>query len=485
MRRRFRLLPIAWLLLLLCVPAIGWALGARQPLLDNRPKTEWPRLGVAALRDASTYQQIDAALLERLPPRERALRAHARIAIDAFHDSPNPDVAIGSDGYRYYVPDLQTCLAGTSTAPVSDPGDVVDILARSIVASGRQALVVVPGQKLLIHDEDAPTIDDGRLRCARAIERAVAARLDAAPGGWDIDAPLRALEADGRPVFRRNDTHLNHDGRLVYANRVLDFIRPGLARQVGLRLGPPYERVGDLATMLGLRTTDEERPLVPTRTPKPPVRPGSVVLIGDSQMEQTFTEPPGPGLAPLVSTTLPGTPTCTQPVLYGGQCDAPIKAASKIVYETVGRNLSEIEGVCWRVVSLVTEKQVTGPAGRYERLDGQGPTGGRELTIGPTGTLKLRVVVPGPDASPTPRLLLLGLRDVPDGVPVAMAQEAQGGKPAPCATPQQYAGGSLVLPVPAHRRASDLVVTLTGPPSTRVIAPRVVPLTGRSEKVER
>lgn len=485
MRHRFRLLPIAWLLLLLCVPAIGWALGARQPLLDNRAKTEFPHLSPGTLRDASTYKQIDAALLERLPPRERALEAHGHIAIDVFHDSPNPDVAIGSNGYRYYVPDLQTCLKGTSTAPVSDPGDMVDVLARSIVASGRKALVVVPGQKLLIHGQDAPTIDDGRLRCARALERSVSARLAAAPGGWDIDAPLRALEAGGDPVFRRNDTHLNYRGRLLYANKVLDFVRPGLARQVGLHLGKPYKRVGDLATMLGLRTTDEERPLVPTRTPKPPVRPGSVVLIGDSQMEQTFTEPPGPGLQPLVTTTLAGTPTCVQPVLYGGQCDDQIKKASKIVYETVGRNLTEIEGICWRVVSLVTEKQVTGRAGRYERLDGQGATGGRELTIGPTGTLKLRVVVPGSDASATPRLLLLGLRDVPAGVAVSMSQEPQAGKPAPCATPQQYDGGSLVLPVPAKRRASDMVVTIAGPPSTRVIAPRVVPLTGRPTTVQR
>jgi hypothetical protein len=485
MRRRFRLLPIAWLLLLLLVPAIGWAFGARQGLLDNRPKTPWPHISPGTLRHEATFRQMDAALLERLPPRKRALEAHGRIAIDLFHDSSNPDVVIGSHGYRYYVPDLQTCLAGSGSTPVADPGDIVDILARSIVASGRKALVFVPGQKLLIHPQNAPTIDDARQKCALAIERAVSARLASTPGGFDLDTPLRALEKAGHPVFRPNDTHLNYRGRLLIANRVLDFIRPGLARQVGLHLGPSYRRVGDLATMLGLQTTDTERPLVPTRTPAPPVKPGSVVVIGDSQMEQTFTEPPGPNLQPLVTTTLAGTPTCTQPTLYGGLCDNQIKSASKIVYETVGRNLSEIEQICWRVVSLVTEKQVTGPAGRYERLDGQQPTSGTQLTIGATGSLKLRVVVPGSDASATPRLLLLGLRDVPPGVAVTMAQATQGGKPAPCATPQQFNGGSLVLPVPAGRRASDMLVTIAGPPSTRLVAPRVVPLDGRPQTVKR
>jgi hypothetical protein len=478
-RPPFNLLPIAWLLGLLLVPAIAWLLGARQGLLDNRPKTEWPHLSAHALRTGATYAQLDAALLERLPPRGRALDLHGQIAVNGFHDSPNPDVAIGSHGYRYFVPGLQTCRVPAGE-PVSDPGDIVDVVARSLVAVGKQAMVLMPGDKFFIHPGDAPTVDADAQTCAGAMEREISQRLATAPGGYDVDGALKKLEAGGTPVFRPNDTHWNANGRLTWADAALDFLRPGLARQVGLHLGPSYERVGDMAQMLGLRTKDHERAIVPAHLPDPPVQPGSAVIIGDSQMEQTFTEPPGPGVQPLVSTVLPGTPTCTQPVLFAGGCDKALTGASKVIYETVGRNITQMEQICWRVLSLVTEaSRITGPAARYERLDGGTPTSGDRLTIGPGGSVKLRVAVPGPDRTPEPRLLLLPLSHVPGNAAVTVTQQAEGGRPAPCVMAQQYDGGHVVLPVPAGRRASDMIVTLAGDPNAVVGVPRVVALDGR------
>ncbi len=49
-----------------------------------------------------------------------------------------------------------------------------------------------------------------------------------------IDPELRQLEADGDPTFLRKDTHWNWRGREVFARRVLDRIRPGLAEEAGL-----------------------------------------------------------------------------------------------------------------------------------------------------------------------------------------------------------------------------------------------------------
>src|SRR4051794_10070154 len=144
MRPPFRLLPILWLIALLCVPAVAWAMGARQGLLDNRPKTEWPHLDAHALRSAATYHQLDAALLERLPPRGRALDAHAHIAVDGFHDSPNPDVAIGSHGYRYFVPGLQTCRIPAGS-PGGGPGGTPPSPPRPPRAARQPAVGAGPG----------------------------------------------------------------------------------------------------------------------------------------------------------------------------------------------------------------------------------------------------------------------------------------------------------------------------------------------------
>jgi hypothetical protein len=481
MRVRFRLLPIVWLMALLLVPLAGWLLGARQPLLDNRPKTPFPHLSADALGDAATYKQIDAALFERLPPRQRAVKAHTQIALNVFSDSPNPDVAIGSDGYLYYVPTLQTC---TTRPPVADPADAIDVLGRTFLAAGKKALVLEPAAKLFIHPQDAPSINAKAEKCARQLQERVARRVAESPAGFDIDTPLKRMEAAGQPTFLRHDTHWNWRGRLLFAKTVLDFLRPGLSKAVGLHAGDAFRRPGDEAAMLGLDTTDSDRPVLARRAPKRPIAPGRAVLIGDSQLQRTFLTAPGAaGTTPLLDTVAPGTPTCDLPTMVAGGCDAAIAGASHVVYESVGRNLTDVDATCWRPVLLLAEG-LTGAAGRYKRVDGAAPVDGRTVTIGAGGSAKLRVVAPGGDVSGTPRLLKLGLRDLPAGATAAVVQEPRAGTPAPCATPQQTAAtGSLIVPVPAGRRASDLVVTVTAPTGTRLIAPREIALDGRPAKV--
>lgn len=480
MRARLRLLPIVWLMALLLLPLAGWVAGARQPLLDNRPKTPMPHLSADALADGATYKQIDAALFERLPPRGRAVEAHTKIALNVFHDSPNPDVAIGSDGYLYYVPSLQTC---TTRPPFDDPADAADVLGRTFLAAGKKALVLEPAAKLFVHDQDAPSIDDKAEKCAARLQARVGRRLAESPAGFDIDTPLKRMEAAGTTTFLRKDTHWNWRGRLLFARTVLDFLRPGLSKAVGLHAGDVFQRPGDEAAMLGLNETEPDRPVLARRTPKPPVTPGRAVLIGDSQMERTFLTPPGtPDTTPLLSTVLPGTPTCNLPNLIAGACDTAIVGASHVIYESVGRNLADFDAICWRPVSLMAEG-LTGAPGRYERVDGETPVTGRTMTVGASGSVKLRVVAPGGDASRTPRLLKLPLRHLPAGATAAMSQAPQAGPPSPCATPQQsFDTGSLILPVPARRRASDLIVTILAPAGTQLIAPREIVLDGRKAR---
>jgi SGNH hydrolase-like domain, acetyltransferase AlgX len=477
-----RLLPAAWLIVLLALPATLWLLGSRQPLLESRPKEPFPPVNRSSLRDPTTFRRFDTAILDRLPGRGRALDLHARIALDLFKDSSNPDVAIGHDGYLYYVPELTPCRPGGE--PVADAADAVDVLARTLVASGRRTAVVVPPSKLFTHDADAPSIDAEAERCARALEERIDRRLAQAPGGLALGPAQRALEAAGEATFLRNDTHWNWRGRELFARRVLDRLRPGLADEAGLSVGREVSRPTDLSGMLGRQRDETDRTVEATRTPPAPFAAGEVVLIGDSQTDFTFVSPFGEGVRPIRDVVLPGAVYCTWPMLADGSCDEPIKAARAILVEKVARDTQVLTSLCWRPIALLGER-MSGRTASWERVDGEAsPATGAALTLPANGSARVRVRIPGEDLDPRPRLLKLPLRDVPtgpDGAPVAVAmtQEPQAGGPAPCAMPAQaVAGASLFLPVPAGRRASDLVVRLDGAPGTQFGAPRIVALRG-------
>ena len=63
---------------------------------------------------------------------------------------------------------------------------------------------------------------------------------------------------------------------------------------------------------------------------------------------------------------------------------------------------------------------------------------------------------------------------------IALAQTPLDGPPAPCAmSAQSVVGGGLYLPIPANRPAKDLVLTLAGPPGSRIGRPQTIVLDGK------
>src|SRR5690606_18003056 len=144
--------------------------------------------------------------------------------------------------------------------------------------------------------------------------------------------------------------------------------------------------------------------------------------------------------------------------------------ARTVVIEKVGRETQLLTRVCWRPVSVAGERLRGGRPVAWERVDGGTLNADGTLTLPDTGSVEVRVVTGGHDRARLPRLLRLPVDVVPadaDGnpVPVTMVQQPQAGPAAPCATPSQgIQGEALFLPVPANRRASDLVVRLTGAP---------------------
>jgi hypothetical protein len=475
MRHR-RIGPIAWLLLLLAIPAISLALGVRQPLMDNRPKTPWPSLRPADLVERKTYKKLDAAWLERIPTRKQAVRAHSQISVEAFGESPNPSVAVGRDGWLYYTWALQTC---RDDKPTVDPADAAEITALTILASGRRALILEPADKMFIHPAAAPRYPRKLARCVAALQRRVADRLATIPGGVDIDARLRRIEAAGRSTFLPHDSHWNYRGRLEYARLVLDFISPGLSRATGLHLGPWYDHHSDLSRQLGLPTTDRDRAVLLQRASPQPARSGRTLILGDSQTIDTFLVAPAPGVRPIAGQLPQGTVVCRiEEDFYAGTCDQAVDQASAIAIESVGRNLLKFEATCSQLVAWITQT-MQGVEGHYELGDGAAGQIGDRITFGQSGRVVVRIVPARGDVRREARLLRIPVETLPPDKSIDMVQHPVVGAPTPCATPSvETAGVALTLPLPAHRRASDIVVHLTAPPGTTLGPPQEVPLTG-------
>ncbi|HET6448412.1 MAG TPA: hypothetical protein VFG31_04815 [Conexibacter sp.] len=483
MRRRLRVLPALWLLALLLVPIAGWLLGARQPLLQNRPKTAFPAITDHSIRDGNTFAALDGAILDRLPFRGTALDVRTRVALDVFHDSTNPDIAVGDGGWLYFKPELKPCEPGGQ--PSSDPADAYEVLARAFVAAGYRTSVIAVGSKLFVHTRDAPQLDAATSACVAALERRIADRLAQTPGGLTIDDRLRAIEATGAPTFLRLDSHWNWRGRLVFARETLDRMRSGLAEEVGLHAGPEYDRPGDLAALLGVRRTERDRLLLTRRAPQPPLRPGGVVLIGDSQLENTLL---GLGRADNSARLLADQPWCRWPDLAAGVCDDALRSADAVLIEQVARDMVFFTTQCFHPLGIAAERMDGWRPAGWEQLDGGSRRLDDPLTIPASGLATVRFRL-AEDRADTPRLLRLTVeRTIPqaDGSPTPItATQRASSFVSPCMTPAQTGAGALLVPVPAGARVSDLVVELRSAAGSRLGRPQQLVLDGGARAARR
>ncbi len=482
-----RLLPVAWLVGLLALPATLWMLGASQPNVEDRAKVEQPPIDFSSIRHAATYQQFDRFVLDALPLREDALELSGDIDVDLFHESTNPLVALGHRGWLYYVPETRVCTR--SGYPRVDPraaADSADILARALVASGRNTTVLFVGSKYFTHTADAPHLPSAVQACAASLTEGIQKRLATTPGGLDLQPAFDRLEQQGKPVFLKSDSHLNWRGRLLFARSVFDRIRPGLAKTAGIHVGPAVQRRGDLGKLLGITRNDADAAVVADRGPRRP--PGQVLLIGDSQMERTLFDPTGaPGVPPLRDVVLPGTVSCNWQQVNDAQCDVHILRSRTIVVQAVGRDIFDfVHYRCWRPIALVGES-MRGAPGTWRPV-GRSPNPVRgSVTIPAGGSVTMTFHPPDGDVSRFPRLERLPIDYLPPPVAgepapaVLLTQEPRKGPEAPCAMPlQSVEHAALFIPIPAGRSARDLVITLTGTPGTRLGRPQTIPLDGRT-----
>lgn len=474
MRRLPKLLPIAWLMLLLLLPAVAYLVGERQPELENRAKTAFPDINRGTLRQEHTFQQIDAALRERLPLRRYAVDARGRIAIRLFGDSPTKDVLLGEDGWLYYRPELRVC--EPDGQPKAPPANAVGFVTRMIAASGRQPVVIVAGSKIVTHDEHLKGVDAEALSCVAAVEASVHDRLEELPGGYPVQAELDALEARGIATFLRSDTHWNSRGREVFARTVLDAVQPGLAAEARLRRLGEVERDGDLGTFIGQKRTDRDRMLTVTGTPKADFAPGELLFVGDSQFGSAMQIAGADG-ATVLDRVFPGQPVCDWNQVSLDGCSPALLAAKTIVIETVARNLDLFVDTCWRTVSTLADTV----QGRPARWAGAGG-GSTQLTVSPTAA-PVRVAF-ADDRTDVPRLIRIPIRALPAD-PAADPAAGPADPPQVAAVPSEERAcarttasdpSALVIPVRADERISDVELQVSGPAGAELGRPEVLVL---------
>jgi hypothetical protein len=466
------LLPIVWLMALLVLPVTAYLVGARQPLLENREKTAFPDLNRGTLRQEHTYQQIDAAIRERLPLRGDAISLRGRIAIELFGDSPTADVVLGKDRWLYYRPELRICEPDGS--PAAPPEDAVEILTRTIAASGRKPVVLVAGSKIVTHREHLKGFDAAALACVAATEARVQTRLAETPGGLTVQPKLDALEAEGTPTFLRSDTHWNARGRQVFAEAVLDAVRPGLADQVRLRPLEETERPGDLGVFIGQQRIDRDPMLTVTGTPRTTFAPGEVAFVGDSQFGAAMMTPGADG-ATVLDRVFPGQTFChwTQGAADG--CVQPMLPARTVVLEIVARNLDMLVDTCRLPVAALSATV----RGRAAGWSDDAPAAGRPVS---PASAAVRIDV-ARDRTDVPRLIRIPVAALPTdpaGDPAdPPAVTADPAEPRACATTTTPdPAGALVIPVPTGERVADVELRLSGPEGAAVGRPEVLTLDG-------
>jgi hypothetical protein len=194
--------------------------------------------------------------------------------------------------------------------PSSDPVETVEVIVATLRTAGYRPIVAIPEPKRFTPTADAPTTDPGAEPCERAFERHVEAGLRRLPDTLSIDADLHRLEASGVATFLKADSPWNWRARELFARRLLDEIRPGLAKQVGLHAGPAFGQPPDLRELMRLHGHDPDRALETRGTPSLPLAPGSVVLLGDSQLDPAMSATPLPGVPPLSARVMGGQRIC-------------------------------------------------------------------------------------------------------------------------------------------------------------------------------
>lgn len=466
MTRRIRnLLPIVWLMVLLLLPVAAYLAGMRQPMLENRGKTAFPDVNRTTLSQDDTFRQMDAAIRERLPLRGNAIDIRSRATMKLFGESTNSEVILGKDNWLYYRPELLIC--EPNGRPAVPPEDAIEVLTRTIAASGRRPVVIVAGSKIFTHQAHLRGVTEAELGCLEKAESRVQKRLEEIPGAHSIQRKLDELEAAGRPTFLRSDTHWNALGRTVFLRALLNGVRPGLGSEARLRALSPIDRSGDLGPFLGQDRVDRDRQVTVTGRRRTRFAPGEILIIGDSQM-WTSVKTPGADGKTVLEQIFPQQPLCDQYEMQEHGCADPMLDVETVVIESVARNYELVASTCWRPVATLAET-IQGRPARW--ADGN-------PMRRPADAVNPATVEFADDRVATLRLLRIPVLDLPGAGASETVSAVPGGEARPCALTEVPDGkfDQLLIPVPAGERIADIELQVSGPEGAELGRPEVLVL---------
>jgi hypothetical protein len=238
----------------LLAPALARVAGIRAEAFENRALAERPRAGWASAFDTGYYAGVSAWMEDHLSLRQMAVSTDARLDLNLFRDSPDPQVWLGRNDWLYYDAGLRRACTG-DTAPAALL-ESISRLETMLGESGRTLRWMIVPNKIAIYPEHATP---GILRAASCGEARRGELYDALqnspPSGFiDLHRVFKtAKEQFSRQLYFPDDSHVTPLGSALIIQQIVGALRPGLWDPRAMHRGQPLPRVGDLAQMLVIR----------------------------------------------------------------------------------------------------------------------------------------------------------------------------------------------------------------------------------------
>ena len=255
-----------------------WLIPGDAPGAQNRDPLDFPTLSPEALVDKATFQEIDAALRDRVGAQVGVSAALGDVSVHLLGRSPTAGALVGGDGQPFYTEDLtRPCRETEASMDVVKAGLVANYTAMD--AAGKYVLFMVAPDKSSIRRAEVDAVSPGLLRCSDFVRTHFEE--------WEAEAQLPLItlwkpvaELDKLPgaAYMRNDTHWNTAGSLAMSHALMErLVADGQAPASLLEdlehpvVSDDINFTGDLNMLMGVADVDQrttasfERPVVVTK----------------------------------------------------------------------------------------------------------------------------------------------------------------------------------------------------------------------------
>lgn len=245
MRRRAALLTALGFLLFLGSPLASAVFFPSTESFENRDLTDFPDLELSL----ESGRQLLGYLSDRMSARTLAIRMAARVDVDVFGQSPNPNrVLFGNDDWLFL---RDTFEAGcTPGLPRAAADSIVDFVTALEALESRVLFTVAPDKRSVTREQLTEDLTElGRCASLQGEQLREALNRDDIRF-LDLWAALTATDLQHHSTYFRDDSHFNDVGSRVFVEGLIS----GLGFRVDLEWTAPdtTSRQGNLARLIGL-----------------------------------------------------------------------------------------------------------------------------------------------------------------------------------------------------------------------------------------